>query len=89
MLLRRRKRSYIRAVENTAPVHAIDKPIEKEELVIKEEKVQNEPIIYTRTIINRMNVEALKELSLKSGLEIGEGESGASMKRRLIDLLVV
>lgn len=89
MLLRRRKRSYIGAVKNTAPVPVIDEPIEKEELVIKEEKVQNEPIVYTRTIINRMNVEALKELSLKSGLEIGEGESGASMKRRLIDLLVV
>lgn len=89
MLLRRRNRSYIGAVKNTAPVHAIDKPIEKEELVIKEEEVQNEPIIYTRTIINRMNVKALKELSLKSGLEIGEEESGASMKRRLIDLLIV
>lgn len=89
MLLRRRNRSYIGAVKNTAPVRAIDKPIEKEELVIKEEKVQNEPIVYTRTIINRMNVEALKELSLKSGLEIGEEESGVSMKRRLIDLLVV
>lgn len=89
MLLRRRNRSYIGAVKNTAPVHAIDKPIEKEELVIKEEEVQNEPIVYTRTIINRMNVEALKELSLKSGLEIGEEESGVSMKRRLIDLLIV
>lgn len=88
MLLRRRNRSYIGAVKNTAPVPVIDKPIEKEVLEIKEE-MQNEPIIYTRTIINRMNVEALKELSLKSGLEIGEGESGASMKRRLIDLLVV
>lgn len=89
MLLRRRNRSYIGAVKNTAPFHAIDKPIEKEELVIKEEEVQNEPIVYTRTIINRMNVKALKELSLKSGLEIGEEESGASMKRRLIDLLIV
>ena len=88
MLLRRRNRSYIGAVKNTAPVSIIDKPIEKEVLVIKEE-TQNEQIVYTRTIINRMNVEALKELSLKSGLEIGEGESGASMKRRLIDLLVV
>ena len=89
MLLRRTNISYIGAVKNTAPVHAIDKPIEKEELVIKEEEVQNEPIVYTRTIINRMNVEALKELSLKSGLEIGEEESGVSMKRRLIDLLIV
>lgn len=88
MLLRRRKRNYIGAVKNAAPVPVIDKPIEKEELVIKEE-TQNEQIVYTRTIINRMNVEALKELSLKSGLEIGEEESGASMKRRLIDLLVV
>lgn len=89
MLLRRRNRSYIGAVENTAPVSIIDKPIEKEVLEIKEEEVKNEPVIYTRTIINRMNVDSLKELSLKSGLKIEEDESGTSMKRRLIDLLIV
>ena len=65
-----------------------EKPIETIKKEVIKEKLQEEPIPYTKTIINRMNVDSLKELAVKSGLEVGVDESGASLKKRLIESLV-
>lgn len=71
-----------------------EKPIETTEIIvnIQNEEIKAEPeettTIYTKTDINRMNVDSLKELAVKSGLEVGVDESGASLKKRLIELLV-
>ena len=65
-----------------------EKPIETIKKEVIKEKLQEEPIIYTKTIINRMNVDFLKELAIKSGLKVGVEESGSSLKRRLIESLV-
>lgn len=74
MLLRRHKNNNSRVAQN-ATLEDINIP-------------ESEPVVYSKTNINRMNLDGLRELAKKSGLTLGEDESGTSLKSRLIDLLV-
>ena len=48
------------------------------------EEVQKEPKPLTKTEINRMSTSDLKEVALKSGIEIAEKMTGAELKKVLI-----
>lgn len=74
MLLRRHKTNNSRVAQN-ATLEDINIP-------------ESDPVVYSKTNINRMNLDGLRELAKKSGLTLGEDESGTSLKSRLIDLLV-
>ena len=78
MLLRRHKNNNVKMAQK-ATLTDFD---------IEEKQEESEAIVYSKTDINRMNVESLKELAKKSGLTVGEEESGSSLKLRLIELLV-
>lgn len=63
----------------------VQDPVDDGEKVLDSD---NNTELYTKTIINRMNLGDLKKLAEEKGLEIAEEETGTSLKKRLIDLLV-
>lgn len=57
-----------------------------EEIKEEAEEVAEEPK-YTRTVINRMNVETLKKVAKENGISKIDGKSGADLKKLLIEKL--
>lgn len=54
------------------------------ELVEEEQQIQEAPKPLTKTEINRMTTEQLKELAVKNGIENAEELTGAELKKVLV-----